>query len=105
MSDLERLKSLLARIESGEATLSIDIESSFCGAPEYSTEGWKFQVFDDCDEWDYFEWVETPEGLRINSFPEPYHEHDEHYTGHEICIECFISWWRPKNHKPWGYED
>jgi hypothetical protein len=55
---------LLKRIESGEVTLDLQ-KVIFFGPVEYlASDGWKLAVFDDAGEWDYLEWIESPEGQR-----------------------------------------
>ena len=38
----------------------------YFGTPEYAaSNGWKLCVFSDCNEWDYFEWIEADDGRRV----------------------------------------
>ena len=59
----------------------------------YEAVGWKFCVFDDAGEWDYFEWIESPTG-----------EHRD-FPMHDAAddIDDILENWRPTNLKPWGY--
>jgi hypothetical protein len=60
----------------------------------YEAVGWKFCVFDDAGEWDYFEWIEAPTGER-REFPAHGPAVDD--------IDDILENWQPKNLKAWGY--
>ena len=56
-----RVLDVLKRIDTGELPLTYHGEEDFLC--RYSTpNGWKFVVFDDAAEWDYFDSLTTPEG-------------------------------------------
>lgn len=65
--DSERIAKLIVDIESGaEAITPVGSEVTWCGDQEYTTEsGWKLCVFIDVFDWDYFDFIESPEGVRI----------------------------------------
>lgn len=106
-SFIDRAITTLREIEAGTVTLappenqhdSPEGVPAWCGKNVYrASNGWVFCVFDDCGEWDYFEWIESPEGER--------HEYpggDDVPSGHRN-LTLFER--RPeKEHQPlWGYK-
>jgi hypothetical protein len=39
----------------------------YCGDVEFRTaSGWRFVVFNDCEEWDYFDAIESPDGRALD---------------------------------------
>lgn len=57
---------VLQKADAGELPFSRGVRWSFCGVPTYKVEGWEFGIFDDCGEWDYLGWAQSPDGTRIN---------------------------------------
>jgi hypothetical protein len=58
-------RELVAALERGDVTLSTtdDPHEVYCGHIEYkSSNGWTLIVFNDCDDWDYFDHIEAPDG-------------------------------------------
>lgn len=42
-------------------------QGQYCGiAVFHLSNGWEVAIFDDCDEWDYIEWVKTPDGREVD---------------------------------------
>lgn len=77
----------------------------FCGYPEYvAANGWRFQVFDDCDEFDYIDHAVSPDGVLFDwiSTKHAPERHEDHY---------FEPWWPfwpvfhwgPTHEARWGY--
>jgi hypothetical protein len=57
---------VIAAIESGAVTVVKDDVWDMGGCPEFVTStGWRFLVFNDAGQWDYFESVTAPDGRRI----------------------------------------
>lgn len=57
---------VLRAIERLEITVTPDQPVGYCGIESFTaSNGWHFGVFNDCDEWDYLEWAEAPDGRRV----------------------------------------
>lgn len=92
--DANELIAVLNGIENGSIPLkNIRGEHGSSSILHFEALGWKFCVFDDCGEWDYFEWIESPTGER-RSFP-------IHPASDDI--DDILENWQPTNLKPWGY--
>ena len=56
---------VLAVLESVDETNPATGEWRYCGVDTFVTrDGWTVHVFNDCDEWDYLEEIEAPDGRR-----------------------------------------
>ena len=67
--DTLRSRELLAAIEAGTVHLTPigEPQRIYAGIVEYViNNGWRLAVFNDCNEWDYLEWIETPDGRRVD---------------------------------------
>lgn len=63
------IRQFLSAIESGAIRLTASEEPQrvYAGQVEYTAaNGWRLAVFNDCNEWDYVEWIETPDGRRVD---------------------------------------
>ena len=63
------IREVLSAIEIGTIRLTAVEEPQrvYAGVVEYSaTNGWRLAVFNDCNEWDYLEWIEAPDGRRVD---------------------------------------
>jgi len=63
------LRELLTAIERGTVHLTPiqDPQDIYAGIVEYAVDnGWRLAIFNDCNEWDYLEWVEAPDGRRVD---------------------------------------
>lgn len=63
------IRELLTAIERGTVHLTPVQEPQriYSGVVEYVADnGWRLAVFNDCNEWDYLEWIETPDGRRVD---------------------------------------
>jgi hypothetical protein len=63
------IREFLGAIESGAVRLTSVEEPQhvYAGVVEYAaSNGWRLAVFNDCNEWDYLEWVEAPDGRRVD---------------------------------------
>jgi hypothetical protein len=63
------IRELLTAIETGTVHLTPirEPQDIYAGIVEYVVDnGWRIAVFNDCNEWDYIEWVETPDGRRVD---------------------------------------
>ena len=62
--------SAISEVNEGRAKVAIEGEWGYSGAPWFQADsGWRFQVFNDCDEFDYFQTIQAPDG-RSWSFQE-----------------------------------
>ena len=64
---LEEATAILKAIERGATTLTAEAEPQASVVAIYKAHGggfdaWEVAVFNDCGEWDYLEWVKTPDG-------------------------------------------
>lgn len=58
----------------GELPLTLGEDPDrYCGVVDYEVAGWRFGVFWDCGDWDYIDYVTTPEGRRYELWDEPHH--------------------------------
>ena len=63
------IRQLLTAIETGSVQLTPleEPQQIYAGVVEYVvSNGWRLAVFNDCNEWDYLEWIETPDGRRVD---------------------------------------
>lgn len=63
------LRELLTAIERGTVHLTPvqDPQDIYAGIVEYVVDnGWRLAVFNDCNAWDYLEWIEAPDGRRVD---------------------------------------
>ncbi|HET6961975.1 MAG TPA: hypothetical protein VFJ27_05750 [Terriglobia bacterium] len=63
------IRALLTAIELGAVRLTPMEEPQrvYSGVVAYpTTNGWRLGVFNDCNEWDYLEWIEAPDGRRVD---------------------------------------
>ena len=99
--DPKALRQLLADIDSGALTLERPPGSGanfewFCGYPTFKAAGWTICVFDDAGDWDYLEWVESPDGKRteypVNTLYEDLSE-----------AQRLVHGYGPANLEQWGY--
>jgi len=63
------IRELLTAIEFGTVHLRPvqDPQDISAGVVEYEVDnGWRLAVFSDCNAWDYLEWVEAPDGRRVD---------------------------------------
>lgn len=68
ISELE-IRELLTAIERGTVQITPvqDPQEIYAGVAEYIVDnGWRLAVFVDCNEWDYIEWIEAPDGRRVD---------------------------------------
>lgn len=64
-ADHAEILAAIADINAGRVACAIESEWGYTGAPWFAAEsGWRFQVFNDCDEFDYFQTIEAPDGRR-----------------------------------------
>jgi hypothetical protein len=98
-----RLLDLLARIDRHEVALEIDprpFKDWWNAYPTYKADGWTLCVFDDCYEWDYLEWAESPEGERMGySFGEGNPWRDRVPESQER-----LAMYYPEHEEDWGYD-
>jgi hypothetical protein len=92
---------LAALTEADEGRVSVetvdddDWQAQYSGIMEFRLgNGWKLAVFNDCYEWDYIEWVESPDG-RCEEFSRGYKS--ETFTRSEV-----LQSWSPKHLERWG---
>lgn len=66
----DEVDALLRRLVAGEITWEADRfgwSATYCGNVGFVTsDGWKVVVFNDCDEFDYIDSVESPDGRTIS---------------------------------------
>jgi len=65
----DEIRSVLSAIERGAIRLTPleEPQRVYAGVVEYAaTNGWRIAVFNDCNEWDYIEWIEAPDGRRVD---------------------------------------
>ena len=63
------IRELLTAIECGTVHLTPmqEPQRMYTGIVEYDVDnGWRLAVFNDCNEWDYIEWIEAPDGRRVD---------------------------------------
>lgn len=63
------IREVLTSIERGAVHLTPirDPQDIYAGVVEYAVDnGWRLAVFNDCNEWDYLEWIEAPDGRRVD---------------------------------------
>ncbi len=92
----KELRKNLDGIDAGEITLTLlnpdkDGRPGYVGYPTYlASNGWKICVFDDCGDWDYIQWVESPEGEAMEYPVQPKSQY-------------IIEQYNPKDLTAWGY--
>lgn len=94
--DASALQAVLDGIESGRVPLEIVEPPEYCNYPKYKADGWTFCVFDDCWSWDYFEWVESPDGERVEYSMTPYEDMTD--------LDKLVDFWGPSDCRVWGYD-
>lgn len=62
---------VMRALERGEITIpqaeKDAAQGQYCGiAVFHLSNGWEVAIFDDCDEWDYIEWIKTPDGREVD---------------------------------------
>lgn len=62
---------VLSSVERGEVTIPEherrDAAALYCGICVFHlSNGWEVAIFNDCDAWDYIEWVKTPDGREVD---------------------------------------
>lgn len=58
---------VLCEIDAGSMTVEPEGEVPYCGNHWFKTAtAWRFLVFIDCDEWDYIDTVEAPDGREVH---------------------------------------
>lgn len=60
---------ILRAVETGGITLyaSKDPQEVYAGVVHYeASNGWKIGIFNDCNEWDYIQYIEAPDGRRMD---------------------------------------
>jgi hypothetical protein len=65
----EEYARLLQRIVTGEVVVyhtGITWDAAYCGNVEFEAEGWRFTIFNDCDELDYTDSVTAPDGRTVD---------------------------------------
>lgn len=65
----QEILDFLHQIEEGVVTLKATHEPQdvYAGNVQYvASNGWKIVVFNDCNEWDYIDFIETPDGRQID---------------------------------------
>lgn len=67
MTDLaERAAAQVRRINAGEVSVRVVGDWPYCGnADLIDADGWRYVVFSDCDEFDYFDSITSPAGERL----------------------------------------
>jgi hypothetical protein len=61
------IQRVLVAVECGDVTLTASPDAPYAGVVEYAaSNGWRLAVFNDCNEWDYLEWIEAPDGRRVS---------------------------------------
>lgn len=64
-TDHAEILAAIADINAGRVACAIEGSWGYTGAPWFrAANGWRFQVFNDCDEFDYFEEIVAPDGRR-----------------------------------------
>lgn len=62
-ADHAEILAVISDINAGRVACAIEGEWGYTGAPWFqAANGWRFQVFNDCDELDYFQRIEAPDG-------------------------------------------
>jgi hypothetical protein len=98
--EAQELRELLEAIERGDVTLTTNRgpEKVYAGNVVYrASNGWTIQVFNDCGDWDYLDYVEAPDGRSVDY---PSHSGElsevemifEHYTPPPEVIEQRYHW-------------
>lgn len=93
-----RIKDFLTAVDDGSITLTLtnpckDGKPEYFGHPLYEAHGWRICVFDDAGEWDYIEWIETPDGHRTE-----FSTKDEVSPAEQVLID-----YQPAELAHWGY--
>lgn len=74
---------VLQAIDRGEVTLNPEdvaaASDNYCGVEHFRcSNGWEFWIFNDCDQWDYIELAQAPDGRNVefgflaNNWPSVY---------------------------------
>ena len=93
----EEMRMVLDAADRGDVVIVTVHDWAYCGIAEFHlANGWKLAVFDDCDEWDYIEWVEAPDGRR-ESFVVDAPGHATTFTKSDVLKN-----WSPKHSERWG---
>lgn len=94
----EEMRAALDAADAGGVAIETVHDWHYCGVAEFHlANGWKVAVFNDCDEWDYIEWVEAPDGRR-ESYISPYASgRRETFTKSSV-----LERWQPKHPERWG---
>jgi hypothetical protein len=83
-----RVQGVLKRVDAGEVALIV-LEDQGDVIHYATADGWRFVVFIDAGEWDYFEGIITPEGESFD------------YDGVQAHLPGLI-WYEPTNRHAWG---
>lgn len=81
MINIDDVWKLVHAIEDGSITLTCHVspQDVYAGDIEYfASNGWKVVVFNDCNEWDYFDSFTSPDGekLDFDDMPEAFLEYN-----------------------------
>lgn len=91
--DVMPLSVVLEGINARTIPLEILEAPTWCGRPRYRAAGWTLEVFDDCDDWDYLQWAESPDGQRVQ-YPIGVPANEE---------EGLVLNFQPTHLEDWGY--
>jgi hypothetical protein len=64
----DEIRRFLEQIERGEVLLTpiVEPQDVYAGVVEYgASNGWKLAVFNDCNDWDYLEWITAEDGRTV----------------------------------------
>lgn len=83
-------------------------EYGFCSVIEYTLDnGWKVGIFCDCGDWDYIEFMQSPEGQRLE-YNDLYghfdHENEAPWRAAQQSIAAVTDWDLPALARIWSWD-
>lgn len=87
----------LRAVERQEITLRSVGGFGYCGVGAFiASNGWEVCVFNDCDKWDYVEFIRTPEGKTFDFMPDAWNMTEGDLMpgviGYELAEEFYPLW-------------
>jgi len=84
----DEILDFLHAVEREEITLKSVSGWGYCGVPVFvASNGWQLGIFNDCDEWDYIEFIRTPDGKMFDFMPDAWNMTEGDLMPRLLCYE------------------
>jgi hypothetical protein len=102
----------IAAVDEGTSTVTLlEANEPFSDVTVQTSNGWRFEFFNDGGTFDYFNWAEYgthPEICRVESYPHQAGRPYDYPADHDDlacceCVVCRFSHYRPVDERKWGF--